>query len=79
MVELQNKYQELTNEEDILKKRIEKLKDVPIEVAQYFQELNNQSLEAMEKRNTKRDTTMFIYGIVVTTVVTIFLKLAGLA
>ena len=79
LAELQAKNKELAVEEEILNKRLKVLKETPIEVAQYFQELNQRSLEAMEKRNVHRDMMMFVLGIAVTTVVTIFLKLAGLS
>ncbi|KXK12088.1 MAG: hypothetical protein UZ14_CFX002002442 [Chloroflexi bacterium OLB14] len=76
--ELQSKNAELATQETELKKRIEKLKDVPIEVAEYFQKINAQNLENIDKRSGQRDFQFFILGIVVSTVIAIILKALGI-
>ena len=74
MDELQLKCKELSNQEKILKNRVSSLKDTPIEVAEYFDQINQQSLTEMEKRNHNRDLKMFIIGIVFTTVINIIIS-----
>jgi DNA repair exonuclease SbcCD ATPase subunit len=61
----------LQNREVELKERIESLQNVPLPVAEYFAELTSQG----EKRSAKRDYLLFGAGAVVSTAITIILKL----
>lgn len=67
---------ELSEQEQDLKKRVGALKDVPIEVGRYFREITEQQLLHHSRRNAKRDVTMFVLGVVVTTVVSVVVTLA---
>ena len=69
LTELENRYQALNEQESELSKKIEILKDLPIEVAEYFQQINDQSLQQIEKRRTRRDVLFFILGILFTAIV----------
>jgi L-lysine 2,3-aminomutase len=65
----------LTQQEEELRQRIEKLKDVPLPAAEYFASLVNKG----EKSSALRDYVLFAAGVVVTAGVTILLKHFGLA
>ena len=78
LAELEAKNKELADQEETLRKRIDSLKDVPVEVAEYFQKINQQNLEQMDKRGGRRDFTFFILGVVLSAAVSITLKLIGL-
>ena len=71
--DLENKYQDHIQQELELSRKVEMLKDLPIEVAEYFQTLSEQSLLQIEKRRTKRDVLFFILGILFTIVIALLL------
>ena len=75
--ELKASHHTLSQEEAELSKRVEVLKDLPLEVAKYFQQISEQTLQQMEKKRAGRDTLMFVLGIVVTTVIAILLGVFG--
>lgn len=77
--ELKTTHQSLVQEEKELSKRVEALKGIPIEVAKYFQQINEEALQQMENKRAKRDILMFIFGIIVTTVIAMILRSFGLA
>ncbi len=65
----------LSEQEQELKQRVDALKDVPIEVAKYFQDITEKQLAQYDRRNSKRDVMIFVSGVVVTTVVSIIVTL----
>ena len=71
--ELKASHQTRLSEEAELSKRVETLKGVDLEVAEYFKQINTQTLEEMEEKRLKRDIFMFILGIIATTVISISL------
>ena len=75
--ELKSRHHTLSQEEAELSKRVEVLKDLPLEVAKYFQQISEQTLQQMEKKRARRDTLMFVLGIVVTTFIAILLGVFG--
>ena len=75
--ELKARHQTLSQEEAELSKRVQTLKGVPLEVAKYFQQISEQNLQQAEKRRARRDILMFILGIIVTTAITVLLKVFG--
>ncbi len=75
--ELKARHQTLLQEEGELSKRVEMLKVLPLEVAKYFQQINEQTLQQVEKRRARRDIMMFIFGIIVTTAIAILLRVFG--
>jgi len=75
--ELKARHQTLLQEEGELSKRVEMLKDLPLEVAKYFQQISEQTLQQVEKRRARRDIVMFIFGILVTTAIAILLRVFG--
>jgi myosin heavy subunit len=72
--QLKQRHQTLSQEEQELSKKVKMLKDVPIEVANYFQQISQETLQQVEKKRARRDVVMFVLGILVTTVVAILLK-----
>lgn len=76
--EIVAKNEALAVQEEELKKKINTLKDIPIEVAKYFEEINQQNFQKMDKKSIKRDLIMFFLGIIVTTGIGIILKIAGI-
>ena len=74
MEELKARHQTLSQEESELSKRVEMLKDLPLEVAKYFQQISEQTLQKAEKKRARRDSLMFVLGILVTTVIAILLR-----
>ena len=54
------------------------LKDLPIEVAKYFQQISEETLQRSEKKRARRDIIMFVLGIIATTVTAILLRIFGL-
>ena len=78
LAELDTRNKELVIQEEGLRKRIDTLKDVPIEAAEYFQKINQQTLEHMDKRSGRRDFLFFVLGIVTSAVISIILRLSGL-
>ena len=68
---LEAKLNQLSEYEKELQARVEALKQVPLPAAEYFLE----AIEQGERRNAARDYILFGAGVVVSTVVTIFLKL----
>jgi len=73
--DLKARHQTLLQEEGELSKRVEMLKDLPLEVAKYFQQISEQALQQVEKRRARRDIIMFIFGILVTTAIAILLRI----
>mgnify|MGYP001101039006 CR=1 FL=1 len=74
MEELKARHQTLSQEESELSKRVELLKDLPLGVAKYFQQISEQTLQKAEKKRARRDSLMFVLGILVTTVIAILLR-----
>jgi DNA repair exonuclease SbcCD ATPase subunit len=72
--ELKARHSILSQEEEKLSKRVQALKDLPLETAKHFQQISEQTLQRAEKKRTKRDILIFILGIVVTTIISILLK-----
>jgi hypothetical protein len=72
--ELKARHQTLSQEEAELSKRVETLKDLPLEVAKYFQQISEEILQQVEKKRARRDSLMFVLGILVTTVIAILLR-----
>jgi len=72
--ELTIKYGNLLQEEGELSKRVEMLKKIPLEVADHFRQISDESLEGAEKRRTKRDIIMLASGIALTTVIGVLLR-----
>jgi hypothetical protein len=75
--ELKARHQTLSLEEAELSKRVEMLKDLPLEVAKYFQQISEQALQQVEKKRARRDILMFILGILVTNVIAMLLSVFG--
>lgn len=71
--DLRARHQILSQEEAEVSKRVETLKGVQLEVANYFQQISEEALQQVEKKRARRDVLMFVLGIVVTTVVSIIL------
>jgi len=76
--ELQSRNTELVTQEAELRRRIDLLKEMPIEVAEYFQKINEQNLKTIDKRSSRRDFQFFVLGIVVSTIIAIILRIVGL-
>jgi chromosome segregation ATPase len=70
---LKRKHEGLFKQEEDLRKRVEILKDTPMEVADYFQEI----VASADKRKARRDVTMFIAGVILTTIVTVIINFFG--
>ena len=79
LMELQSRNEALSSQEKDLTNRISKLKNVPIEVAEYFQQINQKNLEQIDKKSGKRDLMFFILGIVASAIVAILLRVLGWA
>jgi myosin heavy subunit len=73
--QLKQRHQTLSQEEQELSKKVKMLKDVPLEVANYFQQISQETLQQVEKKRARRDVVMFVLGILVTTVVAILLRI----
>jgi DNA repair ATPase RecN len=71
---LESNLTKLEEHEKNLQKRIDDLKSVPVPVAEHFASLIAQG----EKRSAWRDYILFGIGVVVSTVIAIVLRLAGL-
>ena len=76
--ELRKEHAALSEEERKLSDRVDALKHVRIEAAQYFQEINQKNLEQTEKKRARRDFYFLLIGIILTTAIGIILKLLGL-
>jgi hypothetical protein len=50
------------------------VKDLPLGVAKYFQQISERTLQKAEKKRARRDSLMFVLGILVTTVIAILLR-----
>ena len=72
--ELKARHHTLFQKEEELSKRVQVLNDLPLEAAKYFQQINEQTLQQMEKKRARRDILMFVLGIVVTNVIAILLR-----
>jgi septal ring factor EnvC (AmiA/AmiB activator) len=72
--QLKERHQVLSQEEQELSKKVKMLKDVPLEVANYFQQISQETIQQVERKRARRDVVMFILGILVTTVVAILLR-----
>jgi septal ring factor EnvC (AmiA/AmiB activator) len=68
---LETKLDELTQREEELQARVAMLKDVPLPAAEYFLEVTAKG----EERSATRDYVLFGAGVVVSTVITIILRL----
>jgi len=75
---LRARYESIAREEERLAKRVETLKDVPIEAARYFEEISRHQLEQAEKRMTRRDIVFFLLGTALTTAIAIVLRISGI-
>ncbi|MCL4273720.1 MAG: aminoacyltransferase [Anaerolineales bacterium] len=63
----------LEEQEKTLKKRVDELKDIPIPVAEHFASI----LEKGEKRSAYRDYLLFGLGVLLSTIISIVLRLIG--
>jgi hypothetical protein len=72
--DLESQLQQMTAREQELKKRVEELQATPIPVAEHFAAL----IAKGERRSAFRDYSLFGLGVVVSTVIAIALRLAGL-
>ncbi|MCA1790060.1 MAG: hypothetical protein LC667_09450 [Thioalkalivibrio sp.] len=72
--DLESQLRQMTAREQELKKRVEDLQATPIPVAEHFAEL----IAKGERRSAFRDYALFGLGVVVSTVIAIILRLAGL-
>ena len=72
--DLESQLQQMTAREQELKKRVEDLQATPIPVAEHFAAL----IAKGERRSAFRDYALFGLGVVVSTVIAIILRLAGL-
>jgi predicted RNase H-like nuclease (RuvC/YqgF family) len=68
---LEGRLQELASHEEALKKKVETLKQVPLHAVDYFL----QATEKSEKRSARRDYLLFGSGVLVSTAITVVLKL----
>lgn len=68
---LESRLQELASHEETLKKKVETLKQVPLHAVDYFL----QATEKSEKRSVRRDYLLFVSGVLVSTAITVLLKL----
>jgi len=75
LTRLQAENNVLAAEEETIRRRLEALRTTRSEVAEYFQDLNQQSLERMERRGVRRDLLFFIAGIGATVIVTIIVTI----
>jgi len=76
LAQLQVRNTSLSAEEEAIKKRLEILRETKVEVAEYFQKQNEESLERIERRGVRRDLFIFIVGVVVTAIVTVVVSVA---
>lgn len=72
---LEVELKELENRERKLQEQIKTLENIPIPVAEHFAKLNSMG----EKKSAKRDYLLFTAGIVASAIVSIILKILGLA
>jgi predicted transcriptional regulator len=75
--ELMKRHDALSKEERELTHKVEALKQTPIEVAEYFQEINSRNLQQAEKKRARRDFYFLLAGILLTAGTTIVLKILG--
>lgn len=75
--ELRNRIDVLSEEDEKLSQEVETLRQTPVPVAEYFQEINIRNLQQLEKKRARRDAIFFVLGIVVTTTIAVILKLFG--
>ena len=73
--QLIDKNESLAKEEADLNARVSALKDMPLEVADYFKSITEKHLKKYEKRSSKRDMVMFLFGIAATTIVSIIIAI----
>jgi DNA repair exonuclease SbcCD ATPase subunit len=69
--ELESKLDELSKHEKETQKRIDTLKNVPLPAVEHFLEMTKKS----ERRSAARDYILFASGVIVSTVVTVILRL----
>lgn len=74
VADLEAQLRQLSNREQELKKRVEDLQATPIPVAEHFAALISKG----ERRSAMRDYALFGMGVVVSTVIAIILRIAGL-
>jgi septal ring factor EnvC (AmiA/AmiB activator) len=74
VLELEAQLTELEEHERQLQQRIQDLEKVPIPVAEHFAKM----IAPGERRSAWRDYTLFAAGVIVSTVIAILLRLAGL-
>ena len=72
--ELEAELTKLEEQEKQLEKRLQDLREVPIPVAEHFAAM----VAPGERRSVWRDYTLFAAGVIVSTVIAILLRLAGL-
>lgn len=65
----------LAKEEFDLNTRVSALKDLPLEVADYFKVLIEEHLKKIEKRKSLHEILMFFFGIFLTTIISITLSI----
>jgi septal ring factor EnvC (AmiA/AmiB activator) len=74
VADLETQLRQLSDREQELKKRVEDLQATPIPVAEHFAALISKG----ERRSALRDYVLFGMGVVVSTVIAIILRIAGL-
>jgi DNA anti-recombination protein RmuC len=71
---MEQREQELSEREKSLQEKIEVLEQVSLPAAEYFAKMTNE----MERRSARRDYAIFGLGVIVTTVISIILRLFGI-
>ena len=75
VAQLQKRSNDLRDEENKTKQRIETLKDIPLPVAEYFESINRKALDDIDKKRKHREFGFFIAGIIVTVGIEVILRL----
>ena|SRR5436190_12893297 len=73
--ELEARVGNLATEQNMLERKIKTLKDVPLPVVDYLSQITDRS----ERRSARRDYVLFSAGVIVSAVVSILLRVLGLA
>ena len=74
---LEQQLEDLSNREQELKKKIEALEEVPLPAAEHLARLLDAQIESREKRSAQRDYALFALGVIVTTLVSVFIAYLG--
>jgi Na+/phosphate symporter len=76
--ELMKRHDAFLREEKELTQKVETLRQTPIEVAKYFQQITQENLQETEKKRARRDFYFLLAGILLTAATTILLKILRL-